>query len=324
MQRCPESLWEELCRADPACTFYQTPAWHRIAARHYRAESIPLLFRFKSRDACLPLLRRRHWGMTRYFSPFGAYTAVICPTPLEPPDLAAISADLKKLPLHLISSPFTPNRVGAGRASLSRIQIIDLNALDPDNPMRDWEEGQRRRVRVAQREGLNVRLGESDADWDRYFELYRISLGRWGSKATTAYPKALFDDIRASLAKSPAMKLWLAEHKGEVGAGYLTFYHQRHVVPWHGAADPRFFQLGAAQSLFLAMIRDALSRGFSVFDLTGSGGISGVESFKSRFGTKALEFESYLNRPGVLGALAAIRDGMSRRPHSPVSTQPDQ
>src|SRR3989442_15215027 len=32
MERCPEELWERLCRADPTCTFYQTPAWHRIAA----------------------------------------------------------------------------------------------------------------------------------------------------------------------------------------------------------------------------------------------------------------------------------------------------
>ena len=310
---CSEPLWEQLSQDDATCTFYQTPAWHRIAARHYGAESVPLLFQFKNQStttsACLPLLKKRSTGRTRYFSPFGTYTALVCPRKLETDELAAVAQALSRLNLHLISSPFTPNAFTVGKILPSKVQVIDLTALDPENPMRDWDEGQRRRVRVAQINNAIVRTAQSESEWDRYYELYRLSLQRWGKTATVAYPKSLFDDIRDSLGNNPDVKLWVAEHNGEIGAGYLTFYHNRHVVPWHGAADESFFQLGATQILFLTQIQDALQRGFSVFDLTGSGGLSGVEAFKSRFGTRTLEFESSLNRPGVLGLLARLRDG---------------
>ncbi len=310
MDLCPESLWEKFSLEDPTCTFYQTPAWHRIAARHYRAESVPLFFRFKDASACLPLLRDRRRGRNRYFSPFGTYTALICPRALERDELALVAAALKKLNLHLISSPFTPNSVTVGKPLLSKVQVIDLTLLDPEHPMRDWDEGQRRRVRVAARNNVTVRAAQTEAEWDRYYELYRMSLQRWGKSATVAYPKTLFEDIRNSLAGNPSMKLWIAEREGEIGAAYLAFYHNRHSEPWHGAADENFFQWGAAQSLFLEMIRDAKQRDFSIFDLTGSGGLSGVEAFKSRFGTRTLEFTSSLNRPGMTGLLAEARDAM--------------
>ena len=308
MELCPVPVWERLAQADSTCTFYQTPAWHAIAARHFHAESIPLYFRFNDTEACLPLLKDRRKGRDRYFSPFGTYTALVCPEKLSPEKISPVVSVLKKLNLHLISSPFTRNPVTVGKPLMSKIQVIDLKSLDAENPVRDWDEGQRRRARVAQRENVVVRLAQSESDWDRYYELYRLSLQRWGKTATVAYPKALFDDIRNSLSGGAAMKLWLAEHEGEVGAGYLTFYHNRHVVPWHGAADEKFFALGATQILFLRQIEDALQRGFGFFDLTGSGGLSGVESFKSRFGTKTIEFESSLNRPGLLGVAAGIRD----------------
>src|SRR6185295_630624 len=138
------------------------------------------------------------------------------------------------------SSPFTANPVGAGKRSISKVQLVDLKKLDPANPMRDWEEGQRRRVRVAHRNGVTVRKAETSTDWERYYSLYELSLQRWGKRATIAYPRSLFENIRDALSGQPAMTLWLAEHNGQIGAGYLTFYHNRHVVPCHGAGLRRF------------------------------------------------------------------------------------
>jgi len=306
MELCPESKWEELCKSDTTCTFYQTPAWHKIAARHYGAESVSFIFQVEGETACLPLLRKRRFGAFRYFSPFGTYTALVCPRNLGPEALASIEKALGKINLQLTSSPFTQNPLCVGEKLSSKVQLIDLSALDPGNPMRDWDEGQRRRVRVAKREGVTVRSAETSADWECYFRLYQLSLARWGGKARVAYPHELFEDIRSTCAQNPNVVLWLAEHDGEPGAGFLTFYHNRHVIPWHGGADDRFFALGATQILFLTMIEDAKQRGYSVFDLTGSGGLTGVEAFKARFGTKTVEFDSSLNRVGLYGFLSKL------------------
>ncbi len=307
MKLCPEPLWEELCRADPTCTFFQTPAWHGIAARYYQAESIPLLFKFGDQVACLPLLRKRRWGFYRYFSPFGTYTALVAATQLKPEVLHSIEKSLRNLHLDLVSSPFTVNPLSVGTSKISRVQVIDLKALDPNNLLRDWEEGQQRRLRVARREGVEVRLANSSAEWERYFELYQLTLKRWGDKTRVRYAKNLFDDIQLLITKKIEVKLWIAEHQNQIGAGYITFYHNRHVIPWHGAADNAFFSKGATQSLFFTIINDALQKGYAYFDLTGSGGLAGVEVFKSRFGTKTVEFRSSLNRPGIWAVVDFLR-----------------
>jgi CelD/BcsL family acetyltransferase involved in cellulose biosynthesis len=197
-----------------------------------------------------------------------------------------------------------------GKILISKTQIIDLTLLDPGNPMRDWERDARRRVRGAVRDKVQVRTARSEADWERYYELYRLSLDRWGNKKTGEYPKALFDDIRRSLMNTSSIQLWVAERDGTIGAGYLAFCHNRHFSLWHGAADESFFKLGAAQLLISTLIQDALQRGFSIFDLGGSSGLAGVEAFKRQFGARTIEFESSLNRPGFPGFLAGLRDAL--------------
>lgn len=305
MNRCPEALWDELARADDTATFFQTRAWHELAAAHFQAESRPLLFEFPDGPACLPLLRDRRWGRWRWFSPFGTYTALLCPRVLAPHERAAVERTLSGLNLHLASSPFTRNPVAVGRAMPARVQVLDLSGVDPGDVTRGWEKGQRRWSRVAAREGLTVRRARDASDWKAYYELYRLSLERWGDRATVAYPAALFDAIR-DLGDGPRT-LWLAEKDGAIGAGVLAFRHHRHMAVWHSAADAAFFASGATQILYRDMIGDAVREGYALLDFLGSAGLKGVETFKTHFGTRPREYASYLNRRGIVSALSGAR-----------------
>jgi Acetyltransferase (GNAT) domain len=336
---CPREVWQGLCDADPTSTFYHTPDWLEVTSTYLRqyglggsraqkaqewatTEVAPWHFRSDSFSAVLPLLRRRRWGAWHYFSPFGTYTSLVCAQALDASQRLEIEGRLAQANLLLTSSPFTWNAVRVGKALHHSIQAVDLAQVDPAHPMRDWEEGQQRRVRVARRSGVTLRQAQSESDWQAYDDLYRGSLERWGDATTLAYHKGLFDLLRNRLANSPRMILWLAEIPAEaakaagkpmvhservVAAGYLTFYHQGHVVPWHGAGDKDFFRYGVTQALFYHLIEDAARRGFRYFDLTGSSGLSGVASFKSRFGTRALSFEGSLNQVGLYGALARAK-----------------
>ncbi len=309
LEICPESLWERLCQEDATCTFYQTPIWHRIAARHYHAESAPLLFRLGNdgnTEACLPLLKKRRWGRDVYFSPFGTYSALICSRQLAPEELEAIALKLKRLNIHLVSSPFAKNVVTVGTPLETKTQVIDLTSMDAENPMRDWEPDQRRRALLAQKNGVIVKEATSPEEWKRYYALYEISIRRWGEKATGVYPASLFEDIRCSLSGSSSMRLWLAEHNGEIGGGCLVFYHNGWAMYWHGASDQRFFALGTTQLLYLTMIQDALSRNFSVLDLMGSAGLEKLEAFKGKFGARTVEFTSSVNRTGFARFAAGL------------------
>jgi hypothetical protein len=307
---CPETLWESLARADNTATFFQTPAWHAIAARHYGAERpterAPLLFDFPGGPACLPLLRDRRWGRWRYFSPFGTYAAVVCPRPLDAAEIGAVESALTPLSLHLSSSPFTRNPVRAGTAIPSHVQVLDLADADPENPMRGWSPDPRRKVRMAREAGVRVRIAGSAPDWSAYFGVYQKSLRRWGARATSAYPEALFTDIRDL--PGGAMRLWLAESEGRVVAGYIAFYHNRHACIWHGASDPEFFRLGATQLLYHDMTAHAARAGHPLFDLLGNGGNASLEAFKASLGARPLAFDAFINHAGLVGRLAAWRD----------------
>jgi CelD/BcsL family acetyltransferase involved in cellulose biosynthesis len=314
MKFCPEPLWESLVRADETATFFQTPAWHAIAARHFNAERAPLLFDFpidQGGPACLPLLRDRRWGRWRYFSPFGTYIAVVCPRALKPDEIAFIEDALKSLNIHLVSSPFTRNVVRVGKAIPARTQVLDLVEADPDNVTRDWAPDPRRKLRMAREAGVTVRAAASAEDWDAYLAVYRKSLRRWGASTTSVYPESLFRDLREL--PEASMSLWLAEHEGRVAAGYLAFYHNRHACVWHAASDPELFRLGAVQLTYHDIIADATRRRFPILDLLGSGGLSGVEAFKTSLGAKTRKFNSSLNRTGIVGALAGLRDRLRGR-----------
>jgi|GEM_PF-2721866 len=321
-QACPQDLWEGLCAQDGSCTFYQTPDWLHLASSYLKsqmpgfhtAEVAPWLFDLPEGPAVLPLLRRKRFGAWHYFSPFGTYSAPVTPSVLSPESREKMRAGLRRVNLLLTSSPFTANAVQVGKPLEHVIQVVDLTSVDPDRPMRDWEEGQRRRHRVSQRSGVVVRRAEGEADWRRYFELYQESLQRWGEKATLAYGWDFFAAMRDRLQGRSCMQLWLAEIPSGseaavsgIGAGYLTFYHNRHVIPWHGAGSKAFFPFGVTQALFYHLIQDAARKGYAHFDLTGSSGLSGVEAFKSRFGTQEKKFQGSWNRVGLYGLLSRWR-----------------
>jgi hypothetical protein len=315
MKFCSEELWESLARADDTATFFQTPAWHRIAARHFKAESAPLLFDFPESQggpACLPLLRDKRWGRWRYFSPFGTYTAVVCPRMLDPHEIAVIEAALAPLNIQLASSPFTRNPVRVGKAIPAQVQLLDLTTLDPSNVMRDWERDLRRRFRGAQASGVRVRPASSDGDWEAYTDLYRQSVKRWGEKATSHYPPTLLKEIRNNLDGTPGFRLWLAEKDGVIGAGFMGFYHNQHAALWHAAATPNFFKLGGVQILYHDMIEDAAVRHFKTFDLLGSSGLSGVEAFKASLGARTVRYDTFLNRTGLVGTLAGLKARLTK------------
>ncbi len=355
---CPRETWQSLCDADPASTFYQTPNWLETTCHYLNSEecrqqsqskgrehtpSSPVevaswLFATPQGNVVLPLLRRRRFSAWHYFSPFGTYTAPVFPGQLSPAEKSSLIRSLKRVNIQLTSSPFTANAVQFGKPLDYAIQAVDLTRLDPANPMRDWEEGQQRRVRVSRRSGVTLRKAEDESDWKHYFALYQSSLARWGENTTVAYDYSLFDALRLRLKNSPSMALWLAEIPAKaardalaesvgtdttdspnpilsdapvIAAGYLTFYHQGHVVPWHGAGEKAYFRYGVTQALFHHIMADAARNGYRHFDLTGSSGLQGVASFKSRFGTREISFQGSLNQVGLYGCLARAKHSVA-------------
>src|SRR5207247_1308386 len=77
---------------------------------------------------------------------------------------------------------------------------------------RRWTRSHRSAENKARRCGISVRRASTDADWERYYELYQRTLARWGDSATSRYGQRLFRAMARR--NSPDVGLWLAEAPG--------------------------------------------------------------------------------------------------------------
>jgi hypothetical protein len=267
-------------------------------------------------QAVLPLIRRRRLLWDFHRSPFGTYTALLCPGKLPDGDLRAIARWLGKRNVELFSSPHTANPVSIGSRSPNATYVVDLAGLAGD-PVSGWAENQKRHLRKADRNGITVRAAESETDVDAYLEIYAEVRARWGTRSRGRYPDALFHAIWRALKGGDALRFWLAEAEGRILGGYICFYHNQHSVQWQNAVRPDCFAMGANQSLLRHIIADAAARGFAQFDMNPSGGIEGVENFKGSFGTRRVEFGNYLSfSPGyawMRGVKAGLQAVITRR-----------
>jgi hypothetical protein len=294
VQACPEGLWEEWARRDSTATFFQTKAWHSLVAPYVAGASRPLLFQSGESKAVLPLFSRKRLLWEFHQSPFGTYTALLCPEALPPSFLEEIRSWLGKRNVELFSSPITRNPVAIGEVSPNATFLIDLENLPEDFP-NAWVGSQRRYLRKAQEAGLVVRRAASGEDIGAYLGIYGKSHARWDKLARGRYADALFHSIWGNLKDTEALRFWVTELDGRILGGAVCFYHNRHAVQWHSVVDPGRFGLGANQILLRHSIADAAARGFAFYDLNPSGGLEKVEAFKRDFGSRRVPFDNYVS-----------------------------
>jgi hypothetical protein len=313
VERCSDALWDELARRDATCTFFQTRAWHSLVAPYAGGAPFPLRFECAGGQAVLPLLRcgRLLWDFHR--SPFGTYTALLCPDKLPAGDLHGISRWLGKRNVELFSPPHTSNPTPMGSRSPNATYVVDLAGLAGD-PAAGWAENQKRHLGKASRSGITVRLAASEADVEGYLGIYAAVRARWGGRARGRYPDSLFHSIWRGLKDGDSLRFWLAEAEGRIVGGYICFYHNRHAVQWQNAVHPDRFASGANQSLLRRIIGDAAERGFPQFDMNPSGGLEGVENFKRSFGTRRIEFENYASLSRGYALMRGLKSLLGRRP----------
>jgi hypothetical protein len=292
VRKCPEGLWEEWALKDSSATFFQTKAWHSLVSPYMAGASAPLLFESGGNKAVLPLFHRKRLLWDFYQSPFGTYTALLCPEALPPYFLEEIRLWLGARNVELFSSPISRNTVAIGEVSHNATFLIDLEGL-PEDFANAWVGSQRRYLRKAQEAGLRVRRAVSPEDVRAYLEIYGKSHARWDKLARGRYEDGLFHAIWGNLKDTESLRFWVTELEGRILGGAVCFYHNKHAVQWHSVVDPERFNLGGNQILLRHSIADAAARGYAYYDLNPSGGLEKVEAFKRDFGSRRVPFDNY-------------------------------
>ncbi|HDN01440.1 MAG TPA: GNAT family N-acetyltransferase [Candidatus Bathyarchaeota archaeon] len=289
-------VWQEIVDRCEYATFFHTPAWARILVETYpRYRIATKLFLFDDGTRIiLPLIELKACkGILRsYISmPFGVYGGIISDDKINAQKIKRVFeyvSQYKFTHVRIFGNPYYDYKLP------DKYQVRDyftqLLRIEQGFEFiwRNYKYSVRKQVKKAERNGVYVKLAGSLEEYKEYFKIYQLALERWGEKATSRYEFDLFKKVY-EIAGEKA-KLWLVCHQKIVG-GTLVFYHNWHSVEWHAAFDSNYFKLGIRNFLVNEIIKDAIQRGFKIYDFNPSGGHEGVVRFKESFGAEKRFFK---------------------------------
>lgn len=313
IQALADGLWDDLWARSDTATFYHSRDWHRIwhAYTHGKMSPCPLLIEFSDgARAVVPLSVHTllKGKIKRYLSsPATSYGSWFSPDPLSNQHHDLILNHLMREYSTLILR-FNPliSYKPAGFGAYIKEDTTQMITFEGDfaSQFKTWTKGHKAAIAQARKAGVTTRLTETDTDWDLFYQMYLDSFERWGSKATSKYKPGFFQAFRDQ--DSRYVKLWLADYQGQPVAGSLIFYSKRHVMYGYSAALGKFFNLRAMNVLLHDVIKDACEQRYACFDLSPSGGHSGVASFKKSFGASEVPVHILERQPGWLKLMEKV------------------
>lgn len=295
--------WDEATGAYYS-TYFHTREWAEIFKEYnsrLTLEPKQIIFSDK-KSAIIPFVCQKEFiGLIkRYFSsPAGTFGGWVSHDELSIQHAKLLVKYMKRI-RNLIwrENPYDPNltKLVIPDAKEDYTQAIDLRqgfkAI-----YNNWTKGHFSAVKKAQREGVLISQAKLAEEWGKYYEVYKESFSRWGDKATSFYEWSLFEILFHK--QSDKIKLWIALYKNKVISGALCFYHNKHVVYWHGAAYEEYFHLRSSNLLQYEIIKDACTKGYWWYDFNPSGGHEGVRRFKKGFGAKSMR-SFIMNKEAIL------------------------
>jgi hypothetical protein len=319
----PRDVWLELFRASDDSLVSQSPSWfdallesgHRDASRLYTLRS--------GRRLVLPLARSKRPGSTNASLPAGwGIGGLVASGHTLPSDVAAVAADpmLASTGPHLIkpgplaAAAWAVALPAAAGASHS-VHILDL-AGGHDMAWDRFGSDTRKMIRRAERAGVVVESGNSARLIEAFHELYdrwlderarRLhrppALQRWSGRRNE--PPARLDLLARRL--GDRCQQWVAFVEGQPAAALVTFIDGSVAVNWRSTMSRE--RSGKTQANYLLQaqaIEHAARAGCRLLQMGESGGVSGIEGFKERFGAVKHPYLEY-NLGGNAGLAARLR-----------------
>ena len=318
MRAATAAEWDAAYESCPYATYSQSRAWSEDWATytHGSMKPGPLLARFDDgHRALLPLTRQRRRSrltMRHLMSPAGTYGGWLTDEPLTPLHAEVLTDWLltERVPLWWRVNPFDPlAAVPMPRAT--EPDETHIVRLERGLEAQMSHHGHREAVSKARRAGLTVRRAAGADDWQTYYSIYLSNLERWGADASSNYGAALFDLLR--LRGAPGIDLWLVElEDGTIVSGSINLCGPHHVAGWHMASLSDYFRLKPTNLLVNEMIKDAIERSFTWFDMHPSGGHEGATRFKENCGGERLECPVIIAGEPAGAGRGLVADAMRR------------
>jgi hypothetical protein len=147
----------------------------------------------------------------------------------------------------------------------------------------NMEQSCRNKIKQGIKNKLKIREATGIDEWRKYFEIYRDTIERWGSKTLYVLNWKFFELL--SHVDNKYCKLWLTWHGNIPIAGSICFYSHRKVMVWHSASLTDYLSLRPVNLARYEIIKNGIYNGYHWIDFETAGGNKGLKKFKKSFGT---------------------------------------
>jgi lipid II:glycine glycyltransferase (peptidoglycan interpeptide bridge formation enzyme) len=148
-------------------------------------------------------------------------------------------------------------------------------------------------IRLAERKGVDIRTGSTEADLATFYQMYAETAARDGFLIR---PEAYYRDVWQRFLEAERAQMLLASVQGEIVAGLILFIFGQRACYMYGASTGQQRQLMPNHLLQWAAICRAKARGCTQYDLWGAPDIFderdrmwGVYRFKRGFGGEVVQ-----------------------------------
>ena len=300
VKKISESEWQKIVDECNTATFFHTPNWYKVWKAYNDRNYEARLLSFESgNEVVIPFsFRKRLKGFLKEHisSPVGTYGGPFSSFQLSDHEVLKVEKYISQFhSVQLQTNPLNPILNSTFSSKKGFTQIIDLRK-SWEQLFKNWTKGHGSAAKKGIREGVEVRIA-NDNEWEEYYHLYQDSIKRWGESASNNYRLDLFLILKRL---NPAVcKLWVATAENKIISGCLCFYHNQHVVYWHGASLASHFHLKPVHVLQHHIIKNAKEAGYFWYDFNPSGGHEGVVKFKNGFGTHKMNTNSYVSKSAL-------------------------
>lgn len=321
LQRVPEPLavasispatvgeWATAHERDREATFFHGPQWSEIWRAYSGNVYRPAPKRVTFTDGTTAILcvseQTTRLGVERWhLSPAGTYGGWLWEKPGSTQHASALARVIADQPSAIW-------RLGPSDAGIVNDALIDANigvshVIDLRSGCAQargqWRKSSRRWVRRAIREGARIRMATRHEDWMAFYAVYEESLARW-SRPSSKYERSLFALLAESAGRD--IRLWLVEIDGDPVGGSVVFTHGSHAIGWHAAFAKGV--PGASNLLQWELVEILAGEGREIYDLSPSGGHSGVVDHKDSLGTSRAPTVLVHNETALERSVARVR-----------------